>query len=73
MWSEPYFDAGGGDVEMMTFSVPVTKEGRFMGILTADFELKEKSLHQSIALMYSARRLPRRMRLVRGRLLMMRM
>ena len=42
MWSEPYFDAGGGDVEMMTFSVPVTKDGRFMGILTADFELKEK-------------------------------
>ncbi len=42
MWSEPYFDAGGGDVEMMTFSVPVNKDGRFMGILTADFELKEK-------------------------------
>lgn len=42
MWSEPYFDAGGGDTEMITFSAPVQKDGRFMGIITADFELKEK-------------------------------
>lgn len=43
MWSEPFFDAGGGDIQMMTFSAPVEKDGRFMGIITADFELKERA------------------------------
>jgi phosphoserine phosphatase RsbU/P len=41
MWSEPYFDKGGGDVLMSTYSVPVTRpNGKVLGIVTADISLK---------------------------------
>ncbi len=43
-WSEPYFDAGGGDIIMATYSVPFYKtaagERKFMGIVTADISLE---------------------------------
>ncbi len=39
VWSEPYFDAGGGDIEMVTYSAPVMKDGKCIGVLTADFEV----------------------------------
>src|SRR5512134_321139 len=40
LWSEPYFDEGGGGVLMATFSVPVRgDEGRLVGIATADVAL----------------------------------
>lgn len=40
LWSEPYFDEGGGGVLMATFSVPITRdEGRIFGIATADVAL----------------------------------
>ncbi|HEX2443172.1 MAG TPA: SpoIIE family protein phosphatase [Vicinamibacterales bacterium] len=42
-WSEPYFDEGGGDVLMVTYSVPVTHEGSgsrvLDAIVTADLDL----------------------------------
>jgi signal transduction histidine kinase len=42
-WSEPYFDEGGGDALMSTYSVPfyqkVGGERRFRGIVTADISL----------------------------------
>ena len=42
-WSEPYFDDGGGNIPMVTFSVPFfQKEKRnhhFMGVVTADISL----------------------------------
>lgn len=39
-WSEPYFDEGGGNIVMTTFSVPVTdKKGRLAAVLTADVSL----------------------------------
>ena len=42
-WSEPYFDKGGGDIIMTTYSVPLYKtvDGRkaFQGVLTADLSL----------------------------------
>jgi len=39
-WSEPYYDEGGGNVLMATYSVPVEDEtGRFRGVLTADLSL----------------------------------
>lgn len=39
-WSEPYFDTGGGEVLMTTFSLPVTdKKGRVACVLTADLSL----------------------------------
>ena len=36
-WSEPYFDEGGGDVNMVTFSYPLKNpEGEVYAIMTAD-------------------------------------
>ena len=43
VWSEPYYDTGGGDTLMVTYSVPFYREeaGRkkFTGIVTADLSL----------------------------------
>ncbi len=44
-WSEPYFDKGGGDTLMATFSVPVYKKDaagkeQFFAMVTADISLK---------------------------------
>ena len=43
LWSEPYYDKGGGNIIMSTYSVPLYREkkGRkhFIGILTADVSL----------------------------------
>ncbi len=42
-WSEPYFDEGGGNIVMCTFSAPFhkkTRDGRkFAGVVTADMSL----------------------------------
>ena len=43
-WSEAYFDAGGGDVFMSTFSYPlVDKKEHFLGVITADIKIDELS------------------------------
>jgi len=40
-WSEPYFDEGGGNILMTTYSVPVyDKRGRIAGVYTADLSLE---------------------------------
>ncbi|MBP7461722.1 MAG: Cache 3/Cache 2 fusion domain-containing protein, partial [Candidatus Delongbacteria bacterium] len=43
-WSEPYYDEGGGNIVMTTYSVPLyrIKDGhrRFIGVLTADISLE---------------------------------
>jgi len=43
IWSEPYFDEGGGSAVMTTFSVPIYKninnKKEFVGVLTADLSL----------------------------------
>ena len=43
VWSEPYYDEGGGNIIMSTYSVPFYKEidgkRKFMGIITADISL----------------------------------
>jgi len=43
-WSEPYFDKGGGNIIMATYSVPfyktVSGKRQFMGIVTADISLE---------------------------------
>ena len=39
VWSEPYYDEGGGDAWMITYSVPIysrEKQPRLMGVLTSD-------------------------------------
>lgn len=39
-WSEPYYDKGGGEMMMSTYSVPVRdRKGKFVGVLTADVSL----------------------------------
>jgi sigma-B regulation protein RsbU (phosphoserine phosphatase) len=44
MWSEPYFDKGGGEVFMSTYSYPVYDlQERFLGVITADIELNTLS------------------------------
>lgn len=41
LWSEPYFDEGGGGVLMATYSVPIhDARGRTIGIATADVALE---------------------------------
>jgi len=43
-WTEPYFDEGGGQIIMATYSVPFYKnidgEKKFIGVVTADISLK---------------------------------
>lgn len=41
VWSEPYFDKGGGGVLMSTYSYPVIKNGKFLGIITADISMEK--------------------------------
>ena len=39
-WSEPYYDSGGGEMLMTTYSYPVTdEEGNFIAVVTADILL----------------------------------
>jgi sigma-B regulation protein RsbU (phosphoserine phosphatase) len=39
VWSEPYLDEGGGGVIMSTYSYPVTKNKKFIGVITADISM----------------------------------
>lgn len=41
VWSEPYFDEGGGGVLMTTYSAPMLTKGEVSGIVTADVGLQE--------------------------------
>jgi sigma-B regulation protein RsbU (phosphoserine phosphatase) len=41
LWSEPYFDDGGGQTLMITYSVPFLRDGLFHGIVTIDIALAE--------------------------------
>lgn len=36
VWSEPYFDAGGGEIWMKTLSIPVRRNGVIIAIATTD-------------------------------------
>ena len=39
VWSHPYFDEGGGNITMITYSIPVFSDGRFLGIITTDLSV----------------------------------
>lgn len=41
VWSEPYYDEGGGGVLMTTYSAPMVKKGKVLGVVTADVELSD--------------------------------
>lgn len=38
-WSEPYIGEGADGTPMVTFSVPIEREGRFTGVVTADLAM----------------------------------
>lgn len=41
-WTEPYFDKGGGEVWMITYSVPLfNADSTILGVLTSDLEMKK--------------------------------
>ena len=40
VWTEPYFDEGGGNIYMTTFSAPFFRDGRFIGVATIDIPLE---------------------------------
>lgn len=52
-WSEPYFDEGGGDQLMTTYSTPVCDStGRIVAILTADVSLRTLTKEMMAAKLY---------------------
>jgi hypothetical protein len=45
VWSKPYFDRGGGDSWMVTYSIPIYTSGkrpRLIGVVTSDLLIPEK-------------------------------
>ena len=40
VWTEPYFDEGGGNIYMTTYSVPFFRDERFVGVTTIDIPLE---------------------------------
>jgi sigma-B regulation protein RsbU (phosphoserine phosphatase) len=41
VWTEPYFDEGGGNVVMTTYSTPFYRAGQFWGIATIDIAMAQ--------------------------------
>lgn len=41
VWTEPYFDAGGGEIWMRTRSVPVYINGKIIAVATTDLEVEK--------------------------------
>ena len=39
IWTDPFFDAGGGDIWMRTYSVPVIVNGRIIAVATTDMQV----------------------------------
>ena len=46
-WGEPYFDEGGGNILMATYSQPMYKDGKFIGVSTADISLDDLELEMN--------------------------
>ncbi len=46
VWTDPFFDEGGGNVVMVTYSAPFFLDGRFRGVTTVDIRLP--TLEESI-------------------------
>jgi sigma-B regulation protein RsbU (phosphoserine phosphatase) len=41
LWSDPYFDEGGGQTLMITYSVPFRRDEKFWGIVTIDISITQ--------------------------------
>ena len=46
-WGEPYFDEGGANILMATYSHPMYKDGKFVGVSTADISLDDLELEMN--------------------------
>ena len=46
VWTQPYFDKGAGDALMVTYSEPMFRAGKFIGVATIDIDLAP--FHQNI-------------------------
>jgi sigma-B regulation protein RsbU (phosphoserine phosphatase) len=40
-WTEPYFDAGGGDIWMQTYSVPIIINNKVVAVATTDLAVEK--------------------------------
>lgn len=40
-WTEPFFDEGGGDIVMCTYSAPVFRGDKFIAVMTVDLPIQE--------------------------------
>lgn len=40
-WTDPYFDKDAGNVPMITFSAPMKRAGKFIGVVTVDVQLEK--------------------------------
>jgi phosphoserine phosphatase RsbU/P len=38
-WCKPYYDEGGGEALMVTYSAPIRRDGRLVGVATVDLDL----------------------------------
>ncbi len=50
LWTEPYFDAGAGNLAMTTYSHPMIRDEEFVGVATVDLRLDQLSRVISILL-----------------------
>jgi sigma-B regulation protein RsbU (phosphoserine phosphatase) len=41
IWGEPYFDEGGGNILMVTYSAPIRRQGKIVGVATVDISISE--------------------------------
>jgi sigma-B regulation protein RsbU (phosphoserine phosphatase) len=39
-WGEPYFDKGGGNILMLTYSAPIRRQGKTLGVATVDISIQ---------------------------------
>ncbi|MDX1344949.1 MAG: adenylate/guanylate cyclase domain-containing protein [Sedimenticolaceae bacterium] len=40
VWTQPYFDEGAGNILMLTYAVPVNRDGKPLGVVTIDVSLE---------------------------------
>ncbi len=40
-WSEPYIDVGGGEIAMVTYSYPIVRQDKLLGVTTVDIDLED--------------------------------
>ncbi len=48
LWTEPYFDDGAGNILMVTYSVPIVRHDRVIGVTTVDIDLSNMQAFANI-------------------------